>query len=126
MGNLRVDSRENHHYLYPLFKHIFHVNYPNGTLAFINIPFGVAAFPFAEIQSHFIGRVLRGEVQLPTKDVMMSEVDNPLLPQNRRYHFVNMIEYVRTLLEMMKQSDKNYSYIFTIDDERRFHKIIKE
>ncbi|CAF0959184.1 unnamed protein product [Rotaria sordida] len=125
-GNLRVDGREKHRYVYPLYKHMFHVNYPNGTLAFINIPSGVAAFPFAEVQSHFIARVLRGEVQLPSRDVMMSEVDNPLLPQNPKYHFLNMIDYVRTLLEMMKESDKNYNYIFTIDDERRVHKIIKE
>ena len=54
---------------------------------------------------------------------MMREVDDPLLPHDRRYHCVNMIDYTKDLLRMMDESDECFGYKFTIDPERRIRKL---
>jgi thioredoxin reductase len=126
-GKLQVDQTRlfQNRYVYPLYKQIFHANFPNGTLAFLTIPYRVIPFPLAELQSHIIARILCGKLSLPSRDEMMEELDNLLLPHNRTYHCVNMISYVENLLEMMNESDRYFEYKFTIDNQRRIRKIIK-
>lgn len=125
-GNLQVDQTRllNHRYVYPLFKQLFHADFSRGQLSFLAIPYRVVPFPLAELQSHLIGRVLCGNITLPSKDDMMREVDDPLLPRNRRYHCVNMIDYTKDLLKMMNDSDRHFGYRFTIDSERRIRKVV--
>jgi thioredoxin reductase len=126
-GNLQVDQNRllQNHYVYPLYKQIFHANFPNGTLSFLCIPYGVIQFPLAELQTHLIARVLDEKISLPSRDEMIYEIDNLSLPHNRIYHRVNMIDYVEDLLEIMKESDQDFDYKFIIDNQRRLRKIFK-
>ena len=126
-GKLQVDQTRlfQNRYVYPLYKQIFHANFPNGTLSFLTIPYRIVPFPFAEVQSHVIARILSGKMSLPTRDEMIREIDDLLLPCNRTYHCVNMIDYIENLLAMMNESDKYFEYKFTIDNQRRLRKIIK-
>ncbi|ONK55700.1 uncharacterized protein A4U43_C10F110 [Asparagus officinalis] len=58
----------------PLYKHVFPpalVPY----LSFIGIPWKVAPFPLVELQSKWVAAVLSGRVSLPTRKVMMEDVD---------------------------------------------------
>lgn len=125
-GKLQVDQDKlfNKHYVYPLYKQLFHAQFPDGTLAFLTIPFRVVPFPLAEVQAHLIARVLSGRIKLPSTEKMILEIDNLLLlTDNRAYHLVNMIKYTEELLEMMNDSNKYFDYKFTIDNERRVRKI---
>ncbi|CAF0936745.1 unnamed protein product [Adineta steineri] len=87
-GKLQVDQTRlfQNRYLYPLYKQIFHANFPNGTLSFLTVPYRIVPFPLAEFQSHLIARVLCGKMSLPSQDEMICEIDNLSLPHNRTYH----------------------------------------
>ena len=126
-GNLQVDQNRllQNHYVYPLYKQIFHANFPNGTLSFVCIPYRIIPFPLAELQTHLIARVLNGKISLPSRDEMIYEIDNLSVPKNRSYHLVNMIDYAGNLLEMMNESDQDFNYKFSIDNQRRVRKIFK-
>ena len=126
-GNLQVDQNRllRNRYLYPLYKQIFHANFPNGTLSFLCIPYRILPFPLAELQSHLIARVLCGYITLPSPNEMIYQIDNLSLPHDRTYHCVNMNDYVEDLLKMMSASDKNFPYKFTIDYQRCLRKIPK-
>ncbi|CAF2657090.1 unnamed protein product [Rotaria sp. Silwood2] len=119
-GKLQVDQNclLKDHYVYPLYKQLFHADFPNGTLSFLAIPYRIVPFPLAEIQSHIVARVLCGKIFLPSRDEMIYEIDHSLLPRNRRYHYVNMINYTENLFEIMNESNKFFNYIFTIDNQR--------
>jgi len=127
LGKLQVDQDRlfKNRYVYPLYKQIFHANFPDGTLSFIVIPYRVVPFPLAEVQSHLIARVLCGKISLPTREKMISEIDNSSLPHNYAYHLVDMIKYTRDLIEMMNESNTYFDYKFMIDNERRVRKIIQ-
>jgi thioredoxin reductase len=126
-GKLQVDQNRlfQNHYVYPLYKQLFHAHFPNGTLSFLAIPYRIVPFPLAELQSHIIARVLCGKISLPSQEEMIYEIDNLLLPQNRTYHCVNMITYTQDLLEMMNESNRYFDYKFVIDNQRRIRKIVK-
>ena len=125
-GKLQVDQGRllKNRYVYPLYKQLFHANFPNGTLSFLAIPCRIVPFPLAELQSHIIARVLCGKISLPSRDEMIYEIDNLLLPSNHKYHYVNMIDYTKNLLEMINESDKDFDYKFQIDNQRRIRKIV--
>jgi hypothetical protein len=127
LGKLQVDQDRlfKNRYVYPLYKQIFHANFPDGTLSFIVIPYRVVPFPLAEVQSHLIARVLCGKISLPTREKMISEIDNSSLSHNYAYHLVDMIKYTRDLIEMMNESNTYFDYKFMIDNERRVRKIIQ-
>ncbi|CAF1269900.1 unnamed protein product [Rotaria sordida] len=105
-GKLQVDQNRllKNHYVYPLYKHLFHANFPDGTLSFLAIPYRIVPFPLAEIQSHIVARVLCGKISLPSRDDMLYEIDHSLLQHNRRYHYINMINYTENLFEMMNET----------------------
>ncbi|CAF3427048.1 unnamed protein product [Rotaria sp. Silwood1] len=126
-GKLQVDQNRllKYHYVYPLYKQLFHADFLDGTLSFLTIPFRITPFPLAEIQSHIIARVLCGKISLPSRDDMIDEIDHSIIQHNRKYHQVNMINYTENLLEMMNESNKFFNFIFTIDNQRRIRKIIK-
>ncbi|CAF1634523.1 unnamed protein product [Rotaria magnacalcarata] len=109
-GKLQVDQDRlcNSHYVYPLYKQLFHADFPDGTLSFLAIPYRIVPFPLAEVQSHIIARVLCGKLSLPTRDDMINAIDNLSLPLNRSYHLVNMIEYAENLFEMMRDNKRIY------------------
>jgi thioredoxin reductase len=126
-GKLQVDQNRlfNNRYMYPLYKQLFHADFPDGTLSFVAVPYRIVPFPLAEVQAHLIARILCGKISLPSREEMMNEIDNLLLPHNRTYHCVDMIKYTEDLLEMMGESNKFFDYKFTIDNERRIRKIIE-
>ncbi|CAF3578234.1 unnamed protein product [Rotaria socialis] len=125
-GKLQVDQDRlcNSHYVYPLYKQLFHADFPDGTLSFLTIPYCIVPFPLAEVQSHIIARVLCGKLSLPSRDDMINVIDNLSLPLNRSYHQVNMIEYAEDLFEMMKDSNKYFNFEFSINNQRAIHKRI--
>lgn len=125
-GKLQLDQERlfNKHYAYPLYKQLFHAHFPEGTLSFLTIPYRVVPFPLAEVQAHLIARVLCGDISLPSREEMIDEIDNSLLPDNRAHHCVNMIKYTEELLEMMNESNKKFNYKFVIDNQRRVRKIV--
>jgi thioredoxin reductase len=124
-GKLQVDLDRlfQNRYVYPLYKQIFHAHFPNGTLSFLVIPYRIVPFPLAEFQSHLIARVLCGKISLPSRDEMIYEIDHLLLPHNRTYHRIDMVDYVEKLLEMMNESDREFNYKFCIDTQRCLRKI---
>ena len=126
-GRLQVDQGRlsKYRYVYPLYKQLFHADFPRGELSFLTIPYRIIPFPLAELQSHIIARVLCGQVQLPSREQMICEIDSLRLPQNRAYHCVNMIEYTEDLLELISESDRYFNYKFTIDSQRRVRKILQ-
>jgi len=125
LGKLQVDQNRlfNNRYMYPLYKQLFHAHFPDGSLSFLAVPYRIVPFPLAEVQAHLIARVLCGKISLPSREEMMIEIDNPLLPHDRTYHCVDMIKYIEDLLEIMNESNKFFGYKFTIDNERRIRKI---
>ena len=124
-GKLQVDLNrlQQNRYLYPLYKQLFHANFPDGRLSFLTVSYRIVPFPLAEIQSHLIARVLSGKVSLPTREAMIEEIDRSLVSPTRSYHYVDMIKYVEDLFAMMNQS--NFEYKFVIDHQRRIRKIEK-
>jgi len=124
-GKLQIDENrlQKNHYVYPLYKQLFHGDYPDGHLSFLAIPFRIVPFPLAEIQSHIVARVLTGKLSLPTREQMFNELENLSLPQNHNYHCVNMIEYANDLFQLMSESNKYFGYKFTIDECRRIRKV---
>ena len=126
-GRLQLDQERflKYRYLYPLYKQLFHADFPHGELSFLAIPYRIVPFPLAELQSHIIARVLCGRLQLPSREQMIREIDSLQLPQNRAYHCVNMVEYTENLLQLMRESDQYFNYKFTIDSQRRLRKIFE-
>lgn len=119
-GKLQVDENRllNNHYVYPLYKQLFHADYPDGRLSFLAIPVRIIPFPSAEIQSHIVARILTGKLSLPTREQMYNELEHLDLPQNHNYHCVDMIKYANDLFKLMSESDKYFNYRLTIDDCR--------
>ncbi|CAF1505606.1 unnamed protein product [Adineta ricciae] len=120
-GKLQIDQTRllENHYVYPLYKQLFHAKFPDGTLSFLVIPYRIVPFPLAELQSHVVARVLCGLISLPSSEQMIAYIDSLTLPQNRLYHCVHGVEYARDFLEMMKDSDRHFNYRFSVDDQRR-------
>ncbi|CAF1504967.1 unnamed protein product [Adineta ricciae] len=115
-GKLQIDQTRllDNHYVYPLYKQLFHAKFPDGTLSFLTIPYRIVPFPLAEVQSHVVARVLCGLISLPSSEQMIAYIDSLPLPQNRLYHCVHGVEYARDFLEMMKDSDKHFNYRFVM------------
>jgi hypothetical protein len=126
-GNLQVDLNRlfQDRYVYPLYKQLFHANFPDGTLSFLTIPYRVVPFPLAEIQSHLIARVLSGKILLPSREKMIDEIDQSIVSPNHSHHCVNMITYTESLLELMNESNQYFSSKFVIDNQRRVRQIVK-
>lgn len=126
-GKLQVDQNHllNDRYVYPLYKQLFHADFPDGRLSFLAIPTRIVPFPLAELQTHIIARVLSGKMSLPSRDEMIDKIDHLPLRRDRLYHEVNMNQYTEDLLEMMNDSNKYFNFIFTIDNERRVRKVLK-
>jgi hypothetical protein len=47
-------ASDSHRKVPSLYKHVFHCDYPDGSLAFIGLPWSVSPFPLTEIQSHWV------------------------------------------------------------------------
>ena len=126
-GKLQVDMDRlrRDRYLYPLYKQLFHADFPDGRLAFLAIPYRIVPFPLAEVQSHLIARVLSGKISLPTREKMLEEIDRSIIVHNRSYHYVNMIEYTKDLFELMNENNADFTSKFVIDNKRRIRKIEK-
>jgi thioredoxin reductase len=126
-GKLQVDLNRllQNRYVYPLYKQLFHANFPDGTLSFLTIPYRIVPFPLAEIQSHLIARVLAGKISLPSQEKMINEIDQSIVSPNHSYHCVNMITYTESLLEIMNESNQYFNYKFVIDNQRRVRQIVK-
>jgi len=73
-GNSRVTT--DNRIVYPVYKHIIHPNHT--TLAFTILPYQVLPFIFSEYQSKFIARVFSERLELPDKETMMKDIDEPL------------------------------------------------
>jgi len=126
-GKLQVDLNRllKNRYVYPLYKQLFHANFPDGTLSFLTIPYRIVPFPLAEIQSHLIARVLSGKISLPSREEMIYEIDQSLVSPNRSFHCVDMIKYTESLLEIMNESNQYFNYKFVIDNQRRIRQVLK-
>lgn len=126
-GKLQVDLNRLQHnrYLYPLYKQLFHANFPDGRLSFLTVSYRIVPFPLAEIQSHLIARVLSGTAFLPTREQMIEEIDRSIVSPTRSHHYVDMIKYAEELFEIMNQSNDEFQYKFVIDNQRRIRKIKK-
>jgi thioredoxin reductase len=126
-GKLQVDLNRllKNRYVYPLYKQLFHANFPDGTLSFLTIPYRIVPFPLAEIQSHLIARVLSGKISLPSREEMIYEIDQSLVSPNRSFHCVDMIKYTENLFEIMNESNQYFNYKFVIDNQRRIRQVLK-
>jgi thioredoxin reductase len=126
-GKLQVDLNRllKNRYVYPLYKQLFHANFPDGTLSFLTIPYRIVPFPLAEIQSHLIARVLSGKISLPSREEMIYEIDQSLVSPNRSFHCVDMIKYTGSLFEIMNESNQYFNYKFVIDNQRRIRQVLK-
>ncbi|CAF0856603.1 unnamed protein product [Didymodactylos carnosus] len=121
--SLQYDNRR---FLYPIYHHIFDVNYPQGTLAYLTIPFNIVPMPLCEIQAHLIARVLKCRVTLPPTDEMLNKINQEVTSEtNRNYHRVNMVKYIQKLFLLMNNESDEYAFKFNIDQDRRVRKLNK-
>jgi thioredoxin reductase len=79
-------------YVHPLYKQIISVENP--TLAFIGVPFIVCPFPLFDIQVRLFLAILNGHFKLPSKQEMLSELDQELRKKTgapvRKYHLLEV------------------------------------
>lgn len=124
---LQYDHRR---FLYPLYRQLFNVHYPQGLVSYLAVPFLIVPFPLCEIQTHLVARCLKNEIKLPTTNEMLKEIDDEMSKIgsiNRYYHRLNMVEYVQHLFELLQNDNPSNTrtYKFSIDNERRLRKIDK-
>jgi len=108
--------------VHPLFEHIFHADFEDGTLSFLAIPWRIVPFPLSELQSALIAGVLLGNLHLPSSAEMYAERnalytslkqrDIPL----RYTHLENQIAYCKRIISYLDADPKRKVQFFARDD----------
>ncbi|OKH49793.1 monooxygenase [Calothrix sp. HK-06] len=82
--NIAFQVSENNEFR--LYKKVIHPDYPN--LFFVGLiqPLG-SIMPLAEIQSKWIAKILKGEVQLPSRETMLKSIEEDKQKMMKRYNF---------------------------------------
>lgn len=85
--------------IHNLHKEIFYIHDP--TLAFIGIPYGVAAFPFYDLQAKAVTAVFTGQAALPPVSEMRLEYGDRGVQKGRMAHLMGISrerEYVEDIM----------------------------
>lgn len=92
--------------VYPLYKHVFHIEYP--TLALVGIPFTCIPFLCSELQARWVARVFAGTLALPNKETMYKECHEYLNNVTRVEKFHQLADkqtnYYNELGELLNES----------------------
>ncbi|XP_018324131.1 dimethylaniline monooxygenase [N-oxide-forming] 3 isoform X2 [Agrilus planipennis] len=84
----------------PLYKQIVNIEHP--TMAFIGIPFAVAAIPVLEVQVRFFISSLTGHFQIPSKENMLKDFQEYVTDKKSKSMYPNYMHKMGNYLEQEK------------------------